>query len=81
MTRDEIMLMAEHAGLCCDGTPDSWDTAAIERFAALVAEAEREACALTCENETVKDIGPGDEAYNSAVQHCAYAIRERGEKP
>lgn len=71
MTPADITRMAREAGLIL------YRAAPIERFAALVAEAEREACALTCENETVDDIGPGDEAYNSAVQHCAYAIRER----
>ena len=42
MTKDDIIRMAREAGL----DPDLWNyTDAFERFAALVAAAEREACA------------------------------------
>lgn len=44
---------------------------ALERFAALVAAAEREACAQVCEQWG---------AWNSVAQECAAAIRARGEK-
>lgn len=33
---ERIQILAEEAGLCCDGTPDAWDMAAIERFAQLI---------------------------------------------
>lgn len=44
-----------------------------ERFAALVAAAEREACAKVCE-QFEEDMGHG------IPQRCANAIRARGEK-
>lgn len=52
MTRDEIMRMAREAGAITSGHPEEWDVwvfqdFAIERFANLVAAAEREACAGT----------------------------------
>jgi len=44
----------------------------LERFAALVAAAEREACARVCKTEA--------EGHNMAFgHHCAEAIRARGE--
>lgn len=49
MTKDEIIEMAREAGLrdcTCDGTKGC-----LERFAALVAEKEREACAKACEDD------------------------------
>ena len=45
-------------------------------FAALVAAAEREACAKVCEDQ---DTGQ-DLPYDLAVIECAAAIRARGEK-
>ena len=46
MNREEIIRMAREAGL----DPDLWNyTDAFERFAALVAAAEREECAKVCE--------------------------------
>ena len=67
MTRDEIIRMAREAGFA-----HSWSEAAgeaLERFAALVAAAEREACAKVCdENERANLYG---------VKECAAAIRAR----
>jgi len=62
MTRDEIIRMAREAG------GDDWGIfrdfmPELERFANLVAAAEREECAKVCE------------ARNSA--YCAFSIRER----
>ena len=63
MTPDDIIKMAKQAGL----DPDLWNyTDAFERFAALVATAEREACAKVCDGWTHAD---GD--------RCAEAIRAR----
>ena len=67
MTRDDIERMAVEAG---GGTPE-WDGIwemsgdALERFAALVAAAEREACA---------DIA------STCCEGCADDIRARGDK-
>lgn len=49
MTRDDIIRMAREAGFEYSGSELSWEsvicTEELERFAALVASAEREACA------------------------------------
>lgn len=34
--KDNIHDLAIHAGLYCDGTPDSFDTAAVEKFTLLI---------------------------------------------
>jgi len=49
-----------------------------EHFAALVAEAEREACAQVCESD-VGILGKGDLGEFWADK-CAAAIRERGSR-
>jgi len=70
MTRDDIIKMAQEAWGNSDpsvGSP-AW-VYVMERFAALVAAAEREACAKVCEE-------PGWNAAN----WCAKAIRARGNK-
>ena len=76
MTRDDIIRMAREAGGYVSEMPmgDAWlfHDAALERFAALVAEREREACARVCKTEA--------EGHNMAFgHHCAEAIRARGE--
>lgn len=67
MTRDDILRMAREAGI------GPLTIAALEhlegrleRFAALVAAAEREACALIC-----------DERYNFEASRIAHIIRAR----
>lgn len=79
MTRDEIIAMAKEAGsgdmgLNVDGSDHL--IGLFERFAALVAAAEREACALIA-NATVCDthIPTGVKIYG---RRAATAIRERG---
>lgn len=89
MTRDDIIRMATDAGFI----PDIfyWDTR-LERFAALVAAAEREECAKVCEDMGVyvayvgkTEKYPGeyasyeDRGYGSAIKDCAPAIRARGQ--
>ena len=68
MTRDDIIRMAREAGIEFD---PRWGTCStgnvqLERFAALVAAAEREACAKVAEEWFARAI--------------AAAIRARGEK-
>ena len=82
MEQSEIIRMAQEAGFKVDpiGTPlifppDGMDTdvwVEIQRFAALVAAHEREACAKVCEEMVTKD------GFHQA-EYCATAIRERGE--
>lgn len=76
MTRAEIIYMARETD-CLDG--QHYGTVwvdKLERFAALVAADEREACARVCEST----ITPNIDWWNDACQHCATAIRARGEK-
>jgi hypothetical protein len=71
VTREDIIRMAKEAGICTGNSillpaPDG-QIEALDRFAALVAAHEREACAKVCE-----DMG---EFYYAATS----AIRSRGE--
>ena len=84
MTREDIIRMAREADSGFEGGPDADGTLvdsligldAIERFAALVAAAEREACARVCDTHTVDDVLVGV----GIAQSCAAIIRARGEK-
>jgi hypothetical protein len=74
VTREDIIRMAREAGICTGNSillpaPDG-QIEALDRFAALVAAAEREACAKVCEDEGSVDDLP---------EHYAAAIRSRGE--
>ena len=66
MNREDIIRMAREAGFAGGGCE------ALFRFAALVAAAEREACAKVCEaiDEGIRD--------HEDVAACAAAIRARG---
>ena len=95
MTRDEIIRMAREAGfpftkygtLECDEDGEIDADEMFERFAALVAAAEREACAKVCEkiydeydeNEGLKYAELRTDAATGG-RDCAAAIRARGEK-
>ena len=82
MSRDDITRMAQESGghqgdECeqCGETHLLWifGTEELEHFAALVAAAEREACAKVCETYDHADpLGVSTE--------CAAAIRARGQK-
>jgi hypothetical protein len=74
MTRDDIIRIAHKCGLCSEDGRDSDSVIIVkhlERFAKLVAAAEREACAKVCE-----------EAHWSLDDRNEYAaaIRARGQK-
>jgi hypothetical protein len=76
MTRDDIIKMAKEAGF----NPVSYTGANLElfeRFAALVAAAEREACAKACEER--QEVF--EKYYTKGLAAmCAEAIRARGDK-
>ena len=83
MTRDDIIRMARESGFEVDEEgeileSDKWHTQTIfvERFAALVAAAEREACAKVCEEyQDAVDRHRWPNGYE-----CADAIRARGQE-
>jgi hypothetical protein len=72
MTQDEIIRMAVKCQLLTTSNRDGLYAQALEAFAELVAEKEREACAKVCEE--TNDGTP----YNLA-EECAIAIRARGQ--
>ena len=96
MNRDDIIRMAREAGGYPAAATDRalllFSESHLERFAALVAAAEREACAKVCEDmakgygeraarpEEDRDINP--EVARIAVMTCGFieaAIRARGQ--
>jgi hypothetical protein len=75
MTRDDIIRLAREAGF---GTfADLWPHA-LERFAALVSAAEREACAKVCEDGPIPKEST-TLTHIPTLVGCAAAIRARGE--
>ncbi len=101
MDREEIIRMAREAGLRVGtnlsgvvlvGSPAEIGLAhltieELERFAALVAAAERSACAKVCEEvesraEELWDkfAYPEDQGMASGARQCTTTIRARGEK-
>ena len=82
MTRDDIIRMAQEAGITYELVVSGWGQhwidipAQFERFAALVAEHEREACAKVCE-QLAKTL-----ADHKAIgaEECAASIRARGQE-
>jgi hypothetical protein len=80
MTRDDIIRMAREVGLCDEEGRDSDSiviTGYLERFANLVAAAEREACAQIAHN-TYEGFGVDAQGVDFVKQRIAFAIRERG---
>jgi hypothetical protein len=84
MTQEDIIRMAREA---CDQAPrEDWNSTAwvfgdetLERFAALVAAAERSACAKVCEDIPL----PKDSkalTHGPTIERCAAAIRARGKQ-
>lgn len=66
MNREDVIRMARDAGLT--GLVEADVIGNFERFAALVAAAEREACAKLCDEEAT---------IEGVAQRCADAIRTR----
>ena len=76
MTRDDIIRLAREAGFSDWAVGLSEMPAHLERFAALVAAAEREACEKACDE--VGMLGR-DELGKFWTDKCVAAIRARGE--
>ena len=72
MNQDDIIRMAREADLPPCHTTHS---KALKRFAALVAAAEREACAKLCEEE-IEKIKP---VYSVTTENALKTIRARGQ--
>ena len=82
MTRDDIIRMAREANCTTPGQVLQFTIEELERFAAFVAAAEREACAKVCE-EWYASLNVAQDGYAKygvpAVAACAADIRARGE--
>ena len=76
MTRDEIVQLAWDCGILMRSHQFQNEPTKLERFAALVAAAEREACAKLCDAKAVIE---GAVIEGGTAQRCAAAIRARGE--
>ena len=81
MNREDIIRMAQEAGLHI-ATDVNWmpiiGLEYAEKFAALVASAEREACAKVCEAMEEKAEGTECCKWPTPID-CAHAIRARGQ--
>ena len=82
MITDDLIPLLEQSGISREvWFEHHW---AIERFAALVAAAEREACAKVCEKEQfelTQDVAGknGLQHFDAGCRSCAEMIRARGE--
>jgi hypothetical protein len=76
MNRDDIIRMAREAGFEFNSLGGTYTSGKLdehlERFAALVAEAERETCAKVCDERELANI--------YGVKECAAVIRARGDR-
>ena len=81
MNRDDIYRMAKEAGfMTLFINEDTW-IPYLEKFAKLVAAAEREACAKVCMDKWMEwmDASPDKRLdMRNDAEDCAFAIRERG---
>ena len=80
MTREDIIKLAQESGLVRAGNkwvePARWGVTEVERFAALVGAAQREACAAMLDENAMACENP---IYRSLLQANAQAIREMGQ--
>lgn len=78
MTNDDILRMALEAGIDAEQDTlcrhDGW-VEPMEKFAALVAAAERAACVQVCEDE-IKKVSP---VYSVTAENILKAIKARGQ--
>ena len=77
MNREEIIKLAKQSGLFVELVLER-DLDWLERFAALVASAEREACAEICDEMEEEAEGTECCKWPTPID-CAYVIRERGQ--
>jgi hypothetical protein len=79
MTREEMIRMAQEAGW--EYATDDRGFEPLWRFAALVAAAEREACARVCESLSLEWEDQPDiaQAELATMMDCALAVRARSQ--
>ena len=80
MTRDDIIRMAREAGFESNSLGMTYTSGSLsdllERFATLVAAAEREACAKACESRMPNPVvNWSDAQIVEALRDCAAAIK------
>ena len=78
MTQDEIIRMAREAGAYEKYEIYYFPVEELERFAALVAAHEREACAKVCDDYAA-ELDQNKSYWDAAAMNCAAAIRARGQ--
>ena len=83
MTREEIIRMAQEAGMADVCWESELSLLLLTRFAGLVAAAEREACAKVCSSKSEEWYArTSNRQHNSSAaigaDACAAAIRARG---
>jgi len=77
MDKDDIIRMAKKAGKIQSGVEYTMPFEVLERFANLVAAAEREACAKVCDKHAEMHRQNRQFTFASADDKCAHAIRKR----
>jgi len=81
MTRTEVIAIARDVGMCGMLTDVVCTIDELERFAALVAAKEREACAQVCDYyATALDYGGSPYTHSRECKQAAAAIRAK-DKP
>jgi len=66
---ERINILAEQAGLHCDGTPDCWDQEAIARFAELIVRECANHCDLLLDHKISSE-------WSRGTHDCSRAIKQ-----
>lgn len=66
---ERINILAEQAGLHCDGTPDCWDQEAIARFAQLIVRECANHCDLLLDHKISSE-------WSRGTHDCSRAIKQ-----
>jgi hypothetical protein len=81
MSRAEFLALVKKSGVAQYGLAFTAWEGTLEKFAELVAQHEREACAAICDQRKITTPEwQLDQHYNQATSHCAQAIRLRSRK-
>ena len=65
---ERINILAEQAGLHCDGTPDCWDQEAIARFAQLIVRECANHCDLLLDHKISSEWSRGTHDCSRAIK-------------